>query len=67
MNKAHNTHNPKVGGSNPSSATKSKFLSFFRFKKSNFILKKIIYELRRIENFNRFVADCNYFAGFKAT
>jgi len=41
---AHNPHNPKVGGSSPSSATKSSF-SFIYSKKSNFALKKIIYEL----------------------
>jgi len=41
---AHNPHNPKVGGSSPSSATKSSF-SFIYSEESNFALKKIIYEL----------------------
>lgn len=42
--KARNSHNPKVGGSSPSSATKSNFSSFTP-KNQNFALKKIVYEL----------------------
>ena len=42
---AHNPHNPKVGGSSPSSATKYKIYPSLAPKNQNFELKKIVYEL----------------------
>ncbi|EET79557.1 hypothetical protein CAMSH0001_0663 [Campylobacter showae RM3277] len=42
---ARRAHNPKVGGSNPSSATKSKIYPSLTPKNQNLELKKIFYEL----------------------